>query len=249
MAGFFRLYLIHSLKKGMKYEGPHLGIKELNVEDRPREKLNLVGKDLLGVDELLAILIHSGIPNKSALQLANELLNSIGGNLSTLGRFSLSDFMKFKGLGKSKATMLVAAMELGRRRMSYEASQAIQVIQSSKDAYRLFHPHLFDLNHEEFWVMHLNRASSVLKLQRLSMGGVAGTSVDLKLLFKSALDTISSSLIIAHNHPSGQLKPSKADRELTQRIVEAGKMLDIQILDHVIITAQGYFSFADEGCL
>ncbi|MHA8060914.1 RadC family protein [Aquirufa beregesia] len=233
----------------MKYEGSNLGIKELNVEDRPREKLNLVGKDLLGVDELLAILIHSGIPNKSALLMANELLNSIGGNLSTLGRFSLHDFMKFKGLGKAKATMLVAALELGRRRMSYEASQAIQVIQSSKDAYRLFHPHLFDLNHEEFWVMHLNRASSVLKMQRLSMGGVAGTSVDLKLLFKSALDTISSSLIIAHNHPSGQLKPSKADRELTQRIVEAGKMLDIQILDHVIITAQGYFSFADEGCL
>ncbi|MCZ2481092.1 RadC family protein [Aquirufa nivalisilvae] len=233
----------------MKYEGPSFTIKELKVEDRPREKLNLVGKDLLGVDELLAILIHSGIPNKSALQMANELLNSIGGNLSTLGRFSLHDFMKFKGMGKAKATMLVAAMELGRRRMSYEASQAVQVIQSSKDAYRLFHPHLFDLNHEEFWVMHLNRASSLLKMQRLSMGGVAGTSVDLKLLFKSALDTISSSLIIAHNHPSGQLKPSKADRELTQRIVEAGKMLDIQILDHLIITAQGYFSFADEGCL
>lgn len=231
------------------YEGQNLSIKSLNVEDRPREKLNLVGKELLGVDELLAILIHSGIPNKSALQMANELLNSIGGNLSTLGRFSLHDFMKFKGLGKAKATILVAALELGRRRMSYEASQSVQVIQSSKDAHRLFYPHLFDLNHEEFWVMHLNRASNLLKLQRLSMGGVSGTSVDLKLLFKSALETISSSLILAHNHPSGQLKPSKADRDLTQRITEAGKMLDIQILDHLIIAAQGYFSFADEGYL
>ncbi len=233
----------------MNYQTSNRKIAQIRVEDRPREKLHQKGRDSLDNDELLAILIGSGIPNKSAIELANEMLLSIDGNLKQLARFNQFDFMKFKGIGKAKASLLVAALELGRRKADFEANLEVDSIKSSKDAFRILQPHLGDLNHEEFWLIHLNRAAKIIKIESLSKGGVAGTAVDLKLLFKSSIEQLSSSLILAHNHPSGQIQPSQADKMLTNKIIEVGKLLDIQVLDHLIITSNKYYSFTDEGIL
>ncbi|MHA8066811.1 RadC family protein [Aquirufa sp. ROCK2-A2] len=233
----------------MNYQTSNRKISNIRVEDRPRERLHLKGRESLAIEELLAILIGSGIPNKSAIELANEMLASIDGNLNQLSRFNQFDFMKFKGIGKAKASLLVAALELGRRKVDFDTSVEIDSIKSSKDAFRILQPRLGDLNHEEFWIIHMNRAAKIIKLESLSKGGVAGTAVDLKLLFKSAIEQISSSLILAHNHPSGQIQPSQADKILTNKIIEIGKLLDIQVLDHLIVTANNYFSFTDEGIM
>lgn len=224
-------------------------IKEIRLEERPRELMAIKGKDTLRIEEILSLLIGSGIPNKSALDLSKDILNSIQGDLNKLGRFNQFDFMKFKGIGKAKSSVLVAALELGRRRMVFEVTNQIDTILASKDAYNLLRPHLSDLSHEEFWIIHLNRASRLIKLEKFSVGGVAGTSVDLKLLFKSALEQTSSAIILAHNHPSGQLNPSTADKHLTKKIIEAAGLFEIQISDHLIVSSDTYFSFADEGIL
>jgi DNA repair protein RadC len=233
----------------MNYQTSNRKISAIRVEDRPRERLQQKGRESLSTEELLAILIGSGIPNKSAIELANEMLLSIDGNLNMLARFNQFDFMKFKGIGKAKSSLLVAALELARRKVDYSTSIEIESIKSSKDAFKILQPRLGDLVHEEFWIIHMNRAAKIIKLESLSKGGVAGTAVDLKLLFKSAIENISSSLILAHNHPSGQIQPSQADKQLTNKILEIGKLLDIQILDHLIITANRYYSFTDEGIM
>ncbi|MBK6639865.1 MAG: DNA repair protein RadC [Bacteroidetes bacterium] len=214
--------------------------------DRPREKLMNQGRNALSDSELLAILIRSGTKKETAVELSRRILNSVSNDLMQLSRLSISDFMKFKGMGEVKAITVMAALELGRRRRSAEAVQLVKVT-SSKTVADLFIPLLSDLNHEEFWVLLLNRANNIIGKHQISKGGLSGTVVDSKVIFKLALESSSSSIIMCHNHPSGNHKPSDADLSLTKRIVEAGKVLDISVLDHLIIAGELYYSFADEG--
>ncbi len=214
--------------------------------DRPREKLINQGRNALSDSELLAILIRSGTKKETAVELSRRILNSVSNDLMQLSRLSISDFMKFKGMGEVKAITVMAALELGRRRRSAEAVQLVKVT-SSKTVADLFIPLLSDLNHEEFWVLLLNRANNIIGKHQISKGGLSGTVVDSKVIFKLALESSSSSIIMCHNHPSGNHKPSDADLSLTKRIVEAGKVLDISVLDHLIIAGELYYSFADEG--
>jgi DNA repair protein RadC len=224
-------------------------IKEIRVEDRPREVMSLRGKESLRLEEILALLIGSGSSNRSAIDLSKDILNSIEFDLAKLGRLNQFDFMKFKGIGLAKASVLVAALELGRRRLEFASQQAIQKITCSQDAFAVLQAQLADLPHEEFWFLHLNRGSRLIKMERLSIGGVSGTSVDVRLVIKSALEQRSSSLILAHNHPSGNLQPSQSDRSITFKIRDAAQLFDIQIADHIIVGHENYFSFADEGIL
>jgi DNA repair protein RadC len=222
-------------------------ISALRVEDRPREILASQGKEFLRLEELLAILIGSGIPSLSALGIAQSILETIDFDLNRLGLFTTSDFMNFRGIGVARASILIAALELGRRRAAFHLPNDIPFVRSSKDAYDLFQPKFLDLGHEEFWVIHLNRAARLLKIERISTGGIAGTVVDVKMIFKSAIGQQASSLILAHNHPSGQKKPSQADRDITKKIVEAGRLFEIAVADHLIMAGNTYVSFADEG--
>ena len=224
-------------------------IKEIRVTDRPRELMSLRGKENLRLEEILALLIGSGSYHRSAIDLSKDILTSIDFDLAKLGRLNQFDLMKFKGIGLAKASVLVAALELGRRRLAFESRQAIHKITCSKEAFSVLHAQLADLPHEEFWFLHLNRGSRLLKMERLSMGGVSGTSVDVRLVIKSALEHRSSSLILAHNHPSGNLQPSQSDRNITCKIRDAAQLFDIQIADHIIVGHETYFSFADEGIL
>jgi DNA repair protein RadC len=217
-------------------------------EDRPREKLVLKGKAALSDAELIGILLGSGTVSLSAVDLAKQILSSVDNNLTSLAKLSIKDLEKFKGIGEAKAITIVAALELGRRRKASELPQR-QTITSSQDVFTLMHSHLLDLPHEEFWVVLLNRANVVMKKVQISVGGVAGTVADPKLIFKTALENLASSMILVHNHPSGNLKPSQADKDLTHKLKEAGRYLEISILDHLIITETSYFSFADEGIL
>ncbi|MBL7913851.1 MAG: DNA repair protein RadC [Bacteroidia bacterium] len=214
--------------------------------DRPREKLMNQGRNALSDSELLAILIRSGTKKETAVELSRRILNSVSNDLMQLSRLSIGDLMKFKGMGEVKALTVMAALELGRRRRSAEAVQLVKVT-SSKTVAEVFTPLLSDLNHEEFWVLLLNRANNIIGKHQISKGGLAGTVVDSKVIFKLALDASASSIIMCHNHPSGNHKPSDADLSLTKRIVEAGKVLDISVLDHLIIAGELYYSFADEG--
>lgn len=224
-------------------------IKEIRVTDRPRELMSLRGKENLRLEEILALLIGSGSYNRSAIDLSKDILTSIDFDLAKLGRLNQFDLMKFKGIGLAKASVLVAALELGRRRLAFASQQAIHKITCSKEAFSVLQAQLADLPHEEFWFLHLNRGSRLLKMERLSMGGVSGTSVDVRLVIKSALEHRSSSLILAHNHPSGNLQPSQSDRSITFKIRDAAQLFDIQIADHIIVGHETYFSFADEGIL
>jgi DNA repair protein RadC len=214
--------------------------------DRPREKLMNQGRNALSDSELLAILIRSGTKRETAVELSRRILNSVSNDLMQLSRLSIGDLMKFKGMGEVKALTVMAALELGRRRRSAEAVQLVKIT-SSKTVAEVFTPLLSDLNHEEFWVLLLNRANNIIGKHQISKGGLAGTVVDSKVIFKLALDASASSIIMCHNHPSGNHKPSDADLSLTKRIVEAGKVLDISVLDHLIIAGELYYSFADEG--
>ncbi len=217
-------------------------------EDRPREKLLLKGKAALSEAELIAILLGSGTVSMSAVDLAKQILSSVDHNLNSLAKLTIKDLEKFKGIGQAKAISIVAALELGRRRKEEELP-ARKTITSARDIFELMQPHLLDLPHEEFWIVLLNRANVVIRKVQISAGGVAGTIADPKLIFKSALEHLASAIILVHNHPSGNLKPSQTDRDLTRKLKEAGKYLDIPVLDHVIITEKQYFSFADEGIL
>ncbi|MFN7312084.1 MAG: RadC family protein [Bacteroidota bacterium] len=218
-------------------------------DDRPREKMLLKGAHALSDAELLAILIATGTRELSAVDLGKKILALTGNQLNELGKLSIKDFKKVKGIGEAKAITIAAALELGRRRKLDESKQAHQFITSSKQAADYFLPLLSDLKHEEFWVGYLNRRHKIIELKKVSEGGVAGTVADPKIIFKHAVELLASSIILAHNHPSGNLSPSEADKQLTKKLVQGGKMLDILVVDHLIISDQRFFSFADEGLM
>lgn len=230
------------------HETKPLNIKSWSPEDRPREKLLLKGTGALSDAELIAILLGSGSSDLSAVELAKKIMVNVNHNLHDLARLSVKDLMKLKGIGEAKAITIIAALELGRRRKEVEPEEKPR-ISTSRDVVDLLMPHLQDINHEEFWIVLLNRANRVLTKHRVSQGGVAGTVADPKIIFKIAVQELASGIILAHNHPSGNLTASHADIELTKKLKEAGRFLEIQVLDHVIIAGQKYFSFADEGML
>ena len=232
----------------MNKSSQKLGIKSWAAEDRPREKLLMKGREVLTDAELLAILIGSGSRKETAVELCKKILLRADNNLNELGKLGVSDLMEFRGIGEAKAITIVAALELGRRRRSAEVKKR-QQISSSQDVFELFQPILGDLSHEEFWVIYLNRSNKIIGKDRISIGGVAGTVADVKIIFKKAITSTASGIIACHNHPSGNLRPSNADIQLTQKMVEAGKILEVSLLDHLIITDSSYYSFADEGMM
>lgn len=223
-----------------------LGIKEWKSDDKPREKLMIKGKSALSDAELLAILIGSGNREENAVSLCQRILGSVNHNLLELGKLGITDLMKFKGIGEAKALSILTALELGRRRRHEDAMEKLN-ISSSKDVFELMQPMIGDLEMEEFWVVFLNNSNKVLSKQKISSGGITGTVVDVRLVFKMALELYATSVILCHNHPSGGLKPSQADLNLTQKMADAGKVMDIKVLDHLIITGNHFYSFADEG--
>jgi len=225
-----------------------LSIKHWNEDDRPREKLLLKGKIALSDAELVAILIGTGSKQDSAVELSKKILQSIQNNLNELGKLTVEDLIKFKGIGEAKAITIITALELGRRRRLEEALEKSKIT-SSKSVYEVMQPIIGELPHEEFWIIYLNNANKIqLKLQ-MSKGGITGTLVDTRLVFKRALELSATSLILCHNHPSGTLKPSTSDISLTKKIKNGGEVLDIKVLDHIIVTENSYYSFADEGIL
>lgn len=232
----------------LEYEKPLATIKSWAEDDRPREKLIAKGPVSLTDAELLAILIGSGSRNESAVDLCKRILASVGNNLGELAKLSVTDLMKFKGIGDAKAITIVAALELGKRRRLAEATKR-EAVTCSKDTYDILLPLFEDLKHEEFWVLLLNRANKVVRKEKISTGGVAGTIVDNKIILKLAIETLASGMVLAHNHPSGNLKPSQADVNLTKQIKQAAQLLEVNLVDHLIVTDHGYFSFADEGML
>ncbi|NND62026.1 MAG: DNA repair protein RadC [Flavobacteriaceae bacterium] len=226
----------------------HFGIKSWNEDDRPREKLLLKGKSVLSDAELIAILIGSGSRNETAVDLSRTILKSVDNHLHDLGRLNVSDLKKFKGIGEAKAIAIIAALELGKRRKDASVKER-KTVNSSSSVFDLLQPLLGDLPHEEFWAVYLNNSNKVLELQQLSKGGITGTIVDIRLTMKRAIQLGAVGIILAHNHPSGTLKPSMADKQLTKKMATAGESLDIKVLDHLIITEKAYFSFADEQLL
>jgi DNA repair protein RadC len=215
-------------------------------DDRPREKFLLKGKAALSDSELLAILIGSGARNESAVQLCQRILASAENNLNTLGKMSISQLMQFKGIGEAKAIAIASALELGRRRRVEEAVEHMKIT-SSKAVFEIMQPIIGELPHEEFWVLYLNNSNKVMYKAQLSKGGITGTVVDIRLLFKMALEQNATAVLLTHNHPSGKLLASEADIQITKKIKEAGKTLEIHVLDHIIITENGYLSFQDAG--
>ncbi len=226
----------------------HIPIKSLSEDDRPREKLVSIGRQNLSDAELLAIILGSGSRAETAVQLAQRMLNAHHNDLNRIAKLSVNELKKFKGVGLVKAIEINAAFELGRRRKDAENNEKPK-ISSSGDAFRLFAKKLADLPHEEFWMILLNRANSVLKMECISKGGVSGTVVDVRLILKPAIEQLASGIIICHNHPSGNIKPSEQDQQLTKKIKESAKVMDISLLDHLIIGDRDYFSFSDEGLL
>lgn len=225
-----------------------LSIKEWAVEDRPREKMLAKGIRSLSEAELIAILIGSGNLEESAVEVSRRIMASVNNNLNELGKRNINDLQKFKGIGPAKAITIAAAMELGRRRKESEPDEKPKVV-TSADAAAIFKPLLSDLPHEEFWVLLLNRNNLLIDKMLVSQGGLSGTIIDVRIILKMALDKLACSIILCHNHPSGNLMPSEADKEITRKIKEAGKHMDIPVLDHLIIANDAYFSFADEGLI
>jgi DNA repair protein RadC len=223
-------------------------IKSWSPEDRPREKLLLKGTAALSDTELIAILLGSGTAKVSAVELARKVMMRGNNNLSELARLSVKELMKIKGIGEAKAITIVAALELGRRKTDFDPDEKPKIT-SSRDAFDLLKADMTDLVKEEFWLLLLNRAHRVIGKKRISEGGVSGTVADPKIIFKIALEELASGVIVAHNHPSGNLQPSQTDIDLTKKLKDAGKVLDIQLLDHLILANQKYFSFADEGMI
>ncbi|WP_417443700.1 RadC family protein [Joostella sp.] len=232
----------------MKEKSTSFSIKNWSITDRPREKLLATGKQILSDAELIAILIGSGSRDESAVQLSKRILASVDNNLNKLGRLSVGQLIKFKGIGEAKAISIVACLELGRRRRGEDIPE-IKKIKSSKHVFELMQPKIGELEHEEFWILYVNNSNSVIKTLQLSKGGITGTLVDVRLALKKALELNATAMILAHNHPSGGLKPSNADKEITNKIKNAGAGMDIKLLDHLIVTEKSYFSFADEGIL
>ena len=229
-------------------EARPLNIKSWSPEDRPREKLLLKGTAALSHAELIAILIGSGTTTLSAVEVAKKILQAAENDLHELAKLSVNDLMKVKGIGEAKAVTIVAALELGRRRKDIDSQEKPRVT-GSKDAFELLKGDLMDLPHEEFWVILLNRANRMMKKKKVSEGGVSGTVADPKIIFKFALEELASGVIVVHNHPSGNLAASQSDIDLTKKLKEAGQFLEVQLLDHLIIAGQKYYSFADEGII
>ena len=225
-----------------------LNIKSWAEGDRPREKLLLNGRHTLSDAKLIAILIRTGIKNHSAVELAKQILHQCNNNLSELSRLNTKELARFKGMVTVKAISIIAALELGRRRREEEALKK-EIISSSSDIVELIQPQLSDLIHEEFWLILLNRANHIITKTCISKGGISGTVVDPRLVFKAAIEHNASGIILCHNHPSGNSKPSNEDIQLTKKLREAGKNLDINVLDHIIIAGTSFYSFADEGII
>jgi DNA repair protein RadC len=223
-------------------------IKYWAEDDQPREKLMLKGKAALSDAELTAILIGSGSRNESAVELSKRILASVDNNLSALGKLSLQQLMNFKGIGEAKAVTIAAAMELGRRRRDEEGVE-LSKITSSKAVFDIMQPIIGELPHEEFWIIYLNNSNKVIYKAQLSKGGITGTVVDVRLVFKTALEHNAVGIILVHNHPSGILQASEPDKQVTRQLKQAGISLEIKVLDHVIVTEKGYLSFADDGIL
>lgn len=231
----------------MTYE-TKTSIKNWADDDRPREKLMLKGKTSLSDAELIAILIGSGNTEESAVELSRRILHANNDNLVDLSRMSLHELIKFKGIGEAKAISIIAALELGKRRRSAEARER-KTITSSKDAFEQMYATTADLDYEKFWVMLLDQANKVIRIAEVSEGGITGTIADPKKIFKVALEGNACNIILCHNHPSGQLKPSEADIKITEKLKRSGEIIDVKVLDHLIIGIDGFFSFADEGIL
>lgn len=224
----------------------HQSIKHWSSADQPREKLLHQGSKSLSEAELIAILMRNGTKNRSALDVAKELLGQHDHSLASLAKLSIHDLMKVKGIGEAKAVTIAAALELGRRRMTENAMQKEQIT-SSRDAYELLHPRMRDLVQEEFRIILLDRRSKVISIEDIHVGGMSAMVVDPKIIFQKALERKACSIILSHNHPSGSPSPSNEDIRLTEKIKAAGGFIDIKILDHVIIGDGSYYSFADEG--
>lgn len=225
-----------------------LSIKNWSEEDQPREKLMAKGRQVLSDAELIAILIGSGNRSESAIELCKRILNDSQNNINELAKLSVNDLMKYRGIGEAKAISIVAALELGRRRKSEAVLDKVQVT-SSNHLYEYIKPALEDLPHEEFWIVLLSRANKIIGKQLIGRGGISETTADIKLIFKKSIESLASAIILAHNHPSGNLKPSQSDLNLTKKIKDAAKLFDISVLDHLIIGDGNYYSFNDEGIL
>ncbi len=225
-----------------------MSIKSLAEDDRPREKFLLKGKAAVSDSELLAIIMGSGNREESAVELARKILNSVENNWHRLSQLSVKDLMKFKGVGEAKAISIATALEIGSRRSQQEVLEREQ-ISGSKDAFEILLPHLSDLSTEEFWAIFLNHQNKIIYKTCLFRGGIAGTVADIRVLFKVALEHFSTRIIVAHNHPAGSLKPSQEDIYITNKIREAGKLLEIELLDHLIIAQNKFYSFKEEGIL
>ncbi|MBU0764662.1 MAG: DNA repair protein RadC [Bacteroidetes bacterium] len=232
----------------MEHPYRSLKIKEWAAEDRPREKLMSKGTHSLSDAELLAILIREGNRNESALELARKILGKAGNNLNELGKLSVNELTEMKGIGPAKAITLLAALELGRRRKFSEVMTRFKIT-SSRDAFELFQPILGDISHEEFWILLLNRSNGIIDKQRVSQGGLAGTVMDIRLILKCAIEKLATGIILCHNHPSGNVAPSDADKEITIKMKQSAEIMDIFLLDHIIISDDNWFSFADEGMI
>ncbi len=232
----------------MQEKPSSFSIKNWSQDDQPREKLLYKGKSTLSDAELVAILIGSGNKDESAVALCKRILASVDNNLSELGKLSIKQLISFKGIGEAKAITIAAALELGRRRRGEEALEK-KKITSSRSVFELMQPIIGDIEHEEFWIVYLNNSNKVIYKNQLSKGGITGTLVDVRLVLKQALEVGATALIFTHNHPSGTLKPSEADKQITQKLKSAAQSLDIRVLDHVIVTETSYFSFADENIL
>lgn len=224
------------------------GIRAWPENDRPREKLLEKGRLMLTEAELIALLIGSGTKDETAVELSKRILGAVGNDLNFLGRLTINELTKFKGIGEAKAISIVAALELGRRRKEAEKATTQKII-TSEDAFYVMKPVLQDLPYEEFWLLMLNRANKLIRKQLISRGGISGTVVDPKIIFRTAMEYYSTSIIVCHNHPSGNLQPSEADIRITKNIREAGRIMEIGLVDHLIITDTGYYSFADEGMM
>ena len=222
----------------------HAPINQWAEDDRPREKFLLKGKSTLSDSELLAIIIGSGSRNESAVQLSQRILASSQNNLNSLGKLSIKQLTEFKGIGEAKAISIAAALELGRRR-KYEETIELDKITSSKIIFEIMHPIMCDLVHEEFWVLYLNNSNKVLHKAQHSKGGLTSTTVDIRMVFKTALEHNATNIVLSHNHPSGKLQPSQEDIDMTKKFILAGQQMNIPIIDHVIVTQSGHFSFKD----
>jgi len=230
------------------FNKPSTSIKNWSADDRPREKLLGKGAAVLSNSELIAILINKGSRDKSAVDLAKEILKLGSDNLNELGKLTLKDFQCVKGIGEAKAITIAAALELGRRRQ-VAATLDKPVVQSSKDIAQYLKAMLKDLTYEVFAVLFLNRANKINHFEIISRGGITGTVADPRIILKKALEEEATSIVLSHNHPSGSLKPSRADEELTKKIREAARYFDIKVIDHIIVSEEGYYSFADDGLM